>query len=400
MADEPRPVLATARRARAAGEPCSGPSAPRRTSSRRCCLTARARGRARRPARRSRGRDLPAGAFQPLGGSLRSPGHDLHAIRRTAGALACRSTTGVSRHGSPERRAAAASSARRSSHGGGSATRHFARPRTRKRRRRRQSRPGSCSSRGSAQGSWRRACRLVGRRSWGRVQRLGPAAKDRRPSGPCSRPPRLPRVARAGSRIGVPTNRGAPVAAVLPDGPEHSLSATAAQTVDTIEHDAAGGSPGAAAIVSISERGALLAWSRDWDAVQRGGCARRSRAQTRFGAPFDVSPAGEQSPCWATAASHPPGTSSRRPPSWSSGAASTRSAKWAIGCSCRQAAGRRLRRPRGRERPRPRARLPAVAFDFNGRRWTAVWSQRIGPDKPGVPQSQITTFARSATRPG
>ena len=47
-----------------------------------------------------------------------------------------------------------------------------------------------------------------------------------------------------------------------------------------------------------------------------------------------------------------------------------------------------------------RARLPAVAFDFNAHRWTTVWSQRIGPDEPGVPLSQITTFARSSTRPG
>jgi hypothetical protein len=46
-----------------------------------------------------------------------------------------------------------------------------------------------------------------------------------------------------------------------------------------------------------------------------------------------------------------------------------------------------------------RARLPAVAFDFTSQRWTAVWSQRIGPDGPGVPQNQITTFLRSATRP-
>jgi hypothetical protein len=46
-----------------------------------------------------------------------------------------------------------------------------------------------------------------------------------------------------------------------------------------------------------------------------------------------------------------------------------------------------------------RARLPDVAFDPIGNRWTSVWSQRIGPDQ-GVPLSQITTFARSSTRPG
>ena len=47
-----------------------------------------------------------------------------------------------------------------------------------------------------------------------------------------------------------------------------------------------------------------------------------------------------------------------------------------------------------------RARLPAVTFDFQPHRWTSVWSQRIGPDGPGVPQEQITTFARASTRPG
>ena len=47
-----------------------------------------------------------------------------------------------------------------------------------------------------------------------------------------------------------------------------------------------------------------------------------------------------------------------------------------------------------------RARISAVAFDFNAHRWTTVWSQRIGPDGPGVPLAQITTFARSSTRPG
>jgi hypothetical protein len=47
-----------------------------------------------------------------------------------------------------------------------------------------------------------------------------------------------------------------------------------------------------------------------------------------------------------------------------------------------------------------RARLPAVAVDVPAQRWTAVWSQRIGPDQPGVPLGQITTFLRSATRSG
>jgi hypothetical protein len=47
-----------------------------------------------------------------------------------------------------------------------------------------------------------------------------------------------------------------------------------------------------------------------------------------------------------------------------------------------------------------RARIPAVAYDSHANRWATVWSQRIGPDAPGVPLPQITTFARSSTRPG
>ena len=46
-----------------------------------------------------------------------------------------------------------------------------------------------------------------------------------------------------------------------------------------------------------------------------------------------------------------------------------------------------------------RAQMPALTFDPVGLRWTAVWSQRIGPDQ-SVPLDQITTFLRSSTRPG
>jgi hypothetical protein len=45
-----------------------------------------------------------------------------------------------------------------------------------------------------------------------------------------------------------------------------------------------------------------------------------------------------------------------------------------------------------------RARVPAVAFDPGSGLPTAVWSQREGPDDPGVPLEQIRTFLRASTR--
>lgn len=45
-----------------------------------------------------------------------------------------------------------------------------------------------------------------------------------------------------------------------------------------------------------------------------------------------------------------------------------------------------------------RARVPAVAFDPASGLPTAVWSQREGPDAPGVPLEQIRTFLRASTR--
>jgi hypothetical protein len=44
-----------------------------------------------------------------------------------------------------------------------------------------------------------------------------------------------------------------------------------------------------------------------------------------------------------------------------------------------------------------RARVPAVAFDPSGVP-TVVWSQREGPDGPGVPLASIRTFLRASTR--
>jgi hypothetical protein len=45
-----------------------------------------------------------------------------------------------------------------------------------------------------------------------------------------------------------------------------------------------------------------------------------------------------------------------------------------------------------------RARAPAVAFDPRTGIPTAVWSQRVGPDGPGVPPEQIQTFVRASDR--
>jgi hypothetical protein len=45
-----------------------------------------------------------------------------------------------------------------------------------------------------------------------------------------------------------------------------------------------------------------------------------------------------------------------------------------------------------------RARKPAVAFNPRSGFPTAVWSQREGPDGPGVPPEQVRTFLRASTR--
>jgi hypothetical protein len=46
----------------------------------------------------------------------------------------------------------------------------------------------------------------------------------------------------------------------------------------------------------------------------------------------------------------------------------------------------------------PKARLPMAAFDPLTGSPTVVWSQRVGPDGPGVPISQVRTFVRASTR--
>jgi len=45
-----------------------------------------------------------------------------------------------------------------------------------------------------------------------------------------------------------------------------------------------------------------------------------------------------------------------------------------------------------------RARVPAAAFNPVTGRPTVVWSERVGPDGPGVPLAEIQTFVRAATR--
>jgi hypothetical protein len=181
--------------------------------------------------------------------------------------------------------------------------------------------------------------------------------------------------------------------AVLPTA---STRFRAAETLDTIDRSAPV-EPHRPVIVPVPERDALLVWT-GWD-----GAAWRVRGAVtgpgaRFGAPFDVSPAGEQA-VLGDAESIPIGTPLP---------AGTVMAVWSrldavgeVGDRVRAA----VRPPGGAFGPPEdvsdldRARLPDLAFDFMGRRWTVVWSQRIGPDQ-GVPLNQITTFARSSTRPG
>jgi hypothetical protein len=223
---------------------------------------------------------------------------------------------------------------------------------------------------------------------WGPVRRIGRAAKGSNTF----------RAVFSGRRgylawLAQSVESGVLRTAVLPAGRSRF---SASQTIDTVDRDAPP-EPHGPAIVPISERGVLLAWT-DWD-----GAAWRVRAAvtgpgSRFGGAFDVSPAGEQAVLGA-AASIPPGTTIP---------AATVMVVWSrldavgeVGDHVRAAL-----RPPGGSFGAPedvsdldRARAPDVAFDLVGLRWTAVWSQRIGPDQ-GVPLNQITTFLRSSTRPG
>ena len=151
-------------------------------------------------------------------------------------------------------------------------------------------------------------------------------------------------------------------------------------------------------IVPVPERDALLAWTT-WDGFDWRVRAASSGPHSRFGSPVAVSPAGQNSVLGA-AASAPLGA--RLPGGTVLVAWSRLDAPGEIGDRVRAA----LRPPGGAFAPAEdvsdldRARLPDVAFDLSSSGWTAVWSQRFGPDHPGVPLAQITTFARSSTRPG
>lgn len=172
----------------------------------------------------------------------------------------------------------------------------------------------------------------------------------------------------------------------------------AAQTVETVQHEPPD-ERHALALVPIPDRDALLAWT-GWDGTHwRVKAANTASASPTFSDGFAVSAAG-QSAVLGDAAAAPIGT--RVPGGTVMLAWSVLDAVGEVGDRVQTA----IRPPLGPFGPPEevsdldRARLPAVAFDPNTRRWATVWSQRIGPDGPGVPQSQITTFARSSTRPG
>jgi hypothetical protein len=232
--------------------------------------------------------------------------------------------------------------------------------------------------------------KLSSRRSWGGVQRLGRA----QPSATTFA------VVGSGRRAYLAWLAEAAESAVLRVAvlPAASSRFRAAQTIDTIEHEAPADRH-ALGLVAIPDRDALLAWS-DWDGAQwRVTAAMTAASSPTFSDAFGVSPAG-QSSVLGDAAAAPPGTPV--PGGTVMLAWSRLDAVGELGDRVQAA----IRPPDGPFGPAEdvsdldRARLPAVAFDFSGHRWTALWSQRIGPDQPGVPLNQITTFARSSTRPG
>lgn len=243
--------------------------------------------------------------------------------------------------------------------------------------------------------AWERAgvvearVRLAGRRSWGPVHRLGRTSKGSTTFRASFSGRRAYLVWIARSAESEELRR-----AVFPAG---GTRFGTARTIDTI------GGPlpdedRSPVIVALPEREALLAWTK-WDGTNWRVHAAVSGAHSRFGAPFAVSPAGQHS-VLGVAASVPLGA--RLPGGTVLLAWSRLDAPGELGDRVQAA----LRPPGGSFGPPEdvsdldRARLPAVAFDSNSSRWTAVWSQRIGPDQPGVPLNQITTFARSSTRPG
>jgi hypothetical protein len=152
------------------------------------------------------------------------------------------------------------------------------------------------------------------------------------------------------------------------------------------------------ALVATQDRDALIAWT-GWDGAHWRVRVAATGGGPRFGDLFGISPAAQNS-VLGDAAAAPPGTPLT---------AGTTMFVWSRLDAVGELGDRvqaAIRPPGGPLGPiqdlsdLDRARLPAVAFDFKSVRWTAVWSQRIGPDAPGVPLAQVTTFARAATRPG
>jgi hypothetical protein len=243
--------------------------------------------------------------------------------------------------------------------------------------------------------AWERAgvvearVRRVGRGGWGPVRRLGPASKGATRF----------RASFAGRRgyLAWLSPHGADSAvlraAVLPVA---GTRFRPAQTVDTIDRSLLGEDE-SPALVPAGSYTAVLAWT-DWDGSAWRVRAAATGASPSFESVVDVSPPEEQAVVSHAAAGTTAGPDPRPAVMvvWS-----RLDPVGELGDRVRSAL-----RPPGGPFGAPedvsdldRARLGHGAFDPQAQRWTAVWSQRIGPDQ-GVPLAQITTYLRSATRPG
>jgi hypothetical protein len=245
---------------------------------------------------------------------------------------------------------------------------------------------------------------LAGRRPWGPVQRLGRAEKAATTFAAIGSGRRgyLAWLAEGARSAFIRT-------AVLPVGSARFRKAEAITTCpasarcveDTIDHEAPADGH-ALRLVPLADRDAVLAWS-DWyiyPGVWQVRAAVTTGRGAHFSDPFGVSPLDQSSVLGDVAVA---------PPEATGAAPGTMMFVW----SRLDAVGELGDRVQARtllpgHEPGPvedvseldRARLPAVAFDFSAQRWTAVWSQRLGPETPAVPLAQVTTFARFAARPG
>jgi hypothetical protein len=257
--------------------------------------------------------------------------------------------------------------------------------------------------------AWERAgvvearVRLTSRRRWSGVQRLGPAEKATTTFAATGSGSRgyLAWLAQGQESAFLRT-------ALLPAtgsrfreaAPVRSCPAGGACVEDRIEHEAPVDGQ-VLRLLPLIGRDALLAWS-DWDTSPGAWRVRAAfaGAGADFRNPFDVSPNGQSSVLGDVGVAPPAGA--MVPPG-------TATFVWSRLDAVGELGDRVQARVVGRGpelgavedvSDLDRARLPAVAFDVPAQRWTTVWSQRIGPDQPGVPLGQITTFLRSATRPG